>query len=78
MCRFARIMSYIYTLTLRQADQARTDFAAIKSELEVISGAAFGTADAPGASGDRARHHFRGDDADDAEFAVLSAVAGKI
>jgi hypothetical protein len=30
------VMSDIHTLALRQADQARTDFAAIESELEVI------------------------------------------
>ena len=35
-------------------------------------------ADAPGASGDRARHHIRDDDADDAELAVLSALVDKI
>ena len=71
-------MSDIHTLSLRQADQARTDFAATEAELEGHSEAAFTTADAPGASGDRARHHLRDDDADDIEFAVFSAVVDKI
>ena len=31
-------MSEEYPLTLRQADQARTDFAAIESDLELIMG----------------------------------------
>jgi hypothetical protein len=38
---------------------ARTDFAAIESDLEINSEAACATADAPGASQDRARHHLR-------------------
>jgi len=46
-----------------------------KSELE---GSPLAIVDAPGASQDRARHHFRDDDADDAELAVLSALVGKI
>ncbi len=53
------VMSDIHTLALRQADQARTDFAAIESDLEVISEADCATADAPGASQDRARHNLR-------------------
>jgi len=48
-------------VSVAEADQARTDFAAIESDLEVIqkqlSEAAFATADAPGASPDRAQHH---------------------
>jgi hypothetical protein len=36
------------------------------------------TADALGARRDRARHHFRDDDADDAELAVDYALVGKI
>jgi hypothetical protein len=59
------------------SDQARTDFAAIESDLEVIQEAAFATADAPGASQDRARHHLRDDDADHAELAVFSALVDK-
>jgi hypothetical protein len=35
------------------------------------------TAHAPGATWDRARHHLRNDDADDAELAVLSALVVK-
>jgi hypothetical protein len=42
------------TLTLRQVDQARTDFALIESDLEVIQQAAFAAADAPGDSSARA------------------------
>jgi len=38
----------------RQPHEARTDFAAIESELEVISEAACAAADAPGARGNRA------------------------
>jgi hypothetical protein len=50
----------------------------MESELEVIQKAACTTADAPGASGDGARHHLRDNDADHAEFAVLSAAVDKI
>jgi hypothetical protein len=50
----------------------------IESELEVIQKQLLATADAPGASGDRARHHLRYDEANDAELAVLSAVVDKI
>ena len=44
---------------LRQADQARTDYAAIESDFRGHSDPASATADAPGASGNRARHHLR-------------------
>jgi hypothetical protein len=57
-------MSDIHTFALQQPDQARTDFAAIESELEVNSEAACATADTPGASRDRARHHLRDHDAE--------------
>jgi len=61
-------------LALRQADQARTDFAATKIRSPGHPKAGFATADAPGASEDRVRHHIRDDDADDGEVAVPSAL----
>ena len=56
---------------LRQADQARTDFAAIESELELIQ-KQLARLTTRRELGDRARHHICDDDADDAEPPVLS------
>jgi len=52
--RTVRISS---NLSLRSKRIRRTDFALIESELEGHSEAAFATADAPGASRDRARRY---------------------
>ena len=62
------IMSDLHSLTSRQADQAGTDFAAIESELEVIQ-KQLSRLPTPGASEDRARHHPRDDDVNDAALA---------
>ena len=70
-------MSDIPALTLRQADQARTDYAAIESDLEVIQKQLARLPTCRELSQDRARDHIRDDDADEAELAVLPAVAGK-
>jgi hypothetical protein len=66
-----------HTLMLLQADQARADFALIKSDLRSFRSSLRDCRRA-GDTGDRARHHLRDDDADNAELAVLSAVVGKI
>ena len=51
-------MSDERTLTLHQADQARTDFALIESNLEFIAGPALAAAHAGGLSQSRARDHY--------------------
>jgi hypothetical protein len=63
---------------LRQADQARTDFAAIESDLEVIQKQLSRLPTRRELAGTAARHHLCDDDADHAELAVLSAVVDKI
>jgi hypothetical protein len=73
--RSAMPMSDIHPLALRQTDQARTDFALIESDLEVIAKQLAAAADAPGASRDRARHHVRdGGAGDPVDRSVLASV----
>jgi hypothetical protein len=61
---------------MRQADQARTYFAAIESELEVIQKQLARLSTRRGYREPRARHHLRDDETDDAEPAILSAANG--
>jgi hypothetical protein len=56
------------SLALRQADQARTDFAAIESNLEVIQKQLSRLATRRELARTASRYHFRDDDADDAEL----------
>jgi hypothetical protein len=63
-------MSKICPLELRQADQARTDFATIESDLQFLMGQ-LARIPTQGTGPQRARHHLRDGDADDARGFVV-------